>query len=120
MPFPKVVDDDHFHDAHASKFPSLRVPGSSLRKMLFYRRILSKTMTTNRPIVDRTDKSILPTIVECASCGKKAKNARLPVAARNATKNREADIESAADNDPDHVRGFLMLNVELQRYVLTN
>ncbi len=51
--------------------------------------------------------------VECASCGKKAKNARLPVGARNVTKNREADIESAADNDPDHVRGFLMLNVEL-------
>jgi hypothetical protein len=58
MPFPKVVDDDHFHDAHASKIPFLRDPGSSLRKMLFYRRILSKTMTTNRPIVHRTDKSI--------------------------------------------------------------
>ncbi len=58
--------------------------------------------------------------VECASCGKKAKNARLPVAARNARRNREAYIESAADIDPDHVRGFLMLNVELQRHVLTN
>jgi len=62
MPFPKVVDNDHFHDAHASKIPSLRDPGSSLRKTLFYRRILSKMMTTNRPIVHRTDKSILPTI----------------------------------------------------------
>jgi hypothetical protein len=60
--FPKVVDDDHFHDAHASKIPCLRDPGSSLRKMLFYRRILSKTMTTNRPIVHRTAKSIFPTI----------------------------------------------------------
>jgi len=37
------------------------------------------------------------------SCSKKAKNTRLPVASRNATKNREADVESAADNDPDHV-----------------
>jgi hypothetical protein len=62
MPFPKVVDDDHFHDAHASKIPSLRDPGSSLRKMLLYRRILSKTMTTNRPIVHRTGKSIFPII----------------------------------------------------------
>ncbi len=41
--------------------------------------------------------------VECVSCGKKAKNTRLPVASRNATKHREADVESAADNDPDHL-----------------
>jgi hypothetical protein len=41
--------------------------------------------------------------IDCVSCGTKAKNTPLPVASRDATKNREADVEGAADNDPDHV-----------------